>query len=143
IDALADLGLKLGSDVPLFVRGRAAFAEGVGERLTPIDLPELWYVVAIPPVHVATAEVYAAYARQRGLTPYTPTLTIRDLRAAEGRNDLEVIARARHAEVDRALRWLSGYGRARMSGSGGAVFLDVPHAEAGRAILASLPNGYT
>src|SRR5438477_3873395 len=142
IDALADLGAELGADVPVFVRGRAAFAEGIGELLTPVDLPELWYVVAIPPVQVATADIYAAYARDRGLPPYTSPLTIRDLRAGQRRNDLEAVARARYPEVEHAFRWLSLHGRARMSGSGGAMFLEVPNADAGRAILASLPSGF-
>jgi 4-diphosphocytidyl-2-C-methyl-D-erythritol kinase len=142
IDALASLGLKLGADVPVFVRGRAAFAEGVGELLTPVDLPEPWYVVVIPPVQVKTADVYGAFAGERGLTPYTPPPTIRDLHAGRGGNDLERIARARYDEVEQAFRWLSSHGRVSMSGSGGAVFVEVPRAEAGRAILASLPRDF-
>jgi 4-diphosphocytidyl-2-C-methyl-D-erythritol kinase len=142
-DELADLGLKLGADVPVFVRGRAAFAEGVGERLTPIELPEPWYVVLVPPIQVPTAEVFAAFARARGLTPYTPPRTIRDLHGGSGRNDLEAVVRGRYPEVEQAFSYLARHGRTRMTGSGGAAFLEVADAEQGRSILASAPAGGT
>jgi 4-diphosphocytidyl-2-C-methyl-D-erythritol kinase len=143
IDELADLGLKLGADVPLFIRGRAAIAEGIGERLTPVELPEPWYVVVVPPIQVPTAEVFAAFARARGLTPYTLPRTIRDLHGGAGRNDLEAVVRKRYSEVEQAFHYLAPHGRTRMTGSGGAVFLDVVDAEQGRSILARLPVGFT
>jgi len=137
-DALAGIGLELGADVPVFVRGRAAWAEGVGERLTPVDLPEPWYVVVVPPVQVSTAAVFA----QRGLTPFSPLITIRDFHAGEPGNDLEPVVRRLYPEVDFALRWLSDHGNPRMSGTGACVYAPVADARSGRAILARLPAPY-
>jgi 4-diphosphocytidyl-2-C-methyl-D-erythritol kinase len=136
-DALAGLGLCLGADVPVFVSGRAAWAEGVGERLSALDLPEPWYVVVDPGAQVSTAEVYA----DPELTRNTPPITIRDFRAGLGRNDLEPVVRRRSPEVDRALEWLTGFGHARMSGSGGCVFVETAGPREGEAILSALPAG--
>lgn len=132
---LAVLGLQLGADVPVFVHGRTAWAEGVGEVLTPVSLPEAWYVVLVPPVAVSTATVFGGLQ----LTPYSPAITIRDFQTGRTRNDLEPTVRARHREVDAALHWLAGFGAARMSGSGACVFVPVASAEAGRRILAQAP----
>jgi 4-diphosphocytidyl-2-C-methyl-D-erythritol kinase len=134
VDELAGLGLELGADVPVFVRGSSAWAEGVGEALTPIELPPAWYVVLVPPVSVSTAEVFA----DPKLTRHTPPITIRDFLAGRGRNDLEPVVCRRHPEVARALEWLRRYGDARMTGSGGCVFLAVPDEAAGREILAKV-----
>jgi 4-diphosphocytidyl-2-C-methyl-D-erythritol kinase len=143
VDELAVLGLQLGADVPVFVRGQAAWAEGVGEVLTAVEVPESWYVVVVPPVHVSTAEVFAEFASQRQLTPYTPARTIRDLREGHGENDLEPLVRRRYPEVERAFELLAPHGRARMTGSGGCVFLDIADVEQGRRIVAGLPAGFT
>ena len=118
-DALAHIGLSLGADVPVFVHGNAAWAEGVGEQLQPISLPEPWYVVLIPPVHVATAEVFRAPELVRNTAPITPT----EFLAGLGRNDCTPVTRQRYPEVDEALHWLAQFGDARMSGTGSAVFL--------------------
>jgi 4-diphosphocytidyl-2-C-methyl-D-erythritol kinase len=115
---LAELGLQLGADVPVFVHGRAAWAEGVGERLTPIALPEPWYVVVVPPCHVSTAEIFAAPE----LTRNAPPLTIAAFLSGAGSNVFEAAVCRRHPEVGRALAWLSIYAPARMSGTGAAVF---------------------
>lgn len=138
-DALAALGLKLGADVPVFVRGRAAWAEGVGEVLTPQDPPQPWYVVLVPAVAVSTAEVFAAYDREQ-LTPSSPPLTIRGFRAGQVGNDLEPVVRRLYPEVDNALKWLDKFGQARMTGSGACVFVAVDSESAGREILASWPG---
>ena len=137
---LATLGLRLGADVPIFVRGQAAWAEGIGEILTPLEPEEAWYLVVVPPVHVSTAQVFA----DPELTRYSPPLTIRDFHAGHGlQNDLEAIVRSRYPEVDRALRWLSEFGAPRMSGSGGCVFLKVTEADRGRQILERIPKPFT
>ncbi|HWR87054.1 MAG TPA: 4-(cytidine 5'-diphospho)-2-C-methyl-D-erythritol kinase, partial [Acidiferrobacterales bacterium] len=138
-DALAALGLKLGADVPVFVRGHAAWAEGVGEVLTPAEPPERWVVVLAPAVSVSTAEVFAVYDRELDLTPYSPAITIRDFHAGRGRNDLEPVVRRLYPEVDNALKWLGNFGDARMTGSGACVFLPVTDEASGRAILAQCP----
>lgn len=138
-EALATLGLKLGADVPVFVHGHAAWAEGVGEVLTMAEPPERWVVVLVPPVSVSTARVFAAYDRELDLTPYSPAITIRDFHAGRGRNDLEPVVRRLYPEVDKALKWLGNFGDARMTGSGACVFLPVADAAAGQAILAQCP----
>lgn len=139
---LAELGLRLGADVPVFVQGHAAWAEGVGEHLTPVGPPETWYVVLTPPAHASTGQIFAAYARERELTGYSEPLKIRDFRAAPGTNDLESVVRRLHPEVDQALCWLATHGDAHMTGSGASVFLAVGSAEEGRRILAQRPSGY-
>ncbi len=134
---LAALGLRLGADVPVFVHGHAAWAEGVGEVLTPLDPPESWYVVLAPPVSVSTARVYEAFDRDTlDLTALGAPITIRGFHAGRTRNDLEPVACALYPEVAAALRWLRGFGPARMSGSGGCLFLAVESADRGREILA-------
>jgi 4-diphosphocytidyl-2-C-methyl-D-erythritol kinase len=137
---LARLGLALGADVPVFIHGRAAWAEGVGEVLTPVEPDEAWYLVLVPPVHVSTTQVFA----NPELTGYSPPLTIRDFHEGRGlRNDLEAVVRSRFPEVDRAMRLLAEYGEPRMSGSGGCVFLKVADMDRGRQILERIPKPFT
>lgn len=137
---LAALGLKLGADVPVFIHGHAAWAEGIGEVLTPIEPEQAWYLVLVPPVPVSTAQVFA----DPELTRYSPPLTIRDFHEGRGlRNDLEPVVRRRYPEVDRAMRLLTEYGAPRMSGSGGCVFLKVMDADRGRQILERIPKPFT
>lgn len=143
IDELASLGLALGADVPVFVRGHAAWAEGVGERLTPIDPPEPWRVVIAPPVNVSTSEIFKQFALNRALTPYTPPRTIRDLREGQVENELEPLVRKQYPDVERAFELLLPHGRPRMTGSGGCVYIEVTDAEHGRQIVSSLPAGFT
>jgi len=140
VPELAALGLKLGADVPVFIHGHAAWAEGIGEVLTPVVLEEAWYLVVVPPTHVSTAQVFA----DPELTRYSPPLTIRDFHAGRGlRNDLEPVVRRRYPEVDRAMRLLTEFGAPRMSGSGGGVFLKVPDADRGWQILERIPKPFT
>jgi 4-diphosphocytidyl-2-C-methyl-D-erythritol kinase len=146
IDELAALGAQLGADVPVFVRGRAAWAEGVGEVLTPVDLPEPWYVVLVPGVRVSTAEVFAEYAGSRpkgDLTAYSAPIRIRDFRAGRAVNDLEALVRRRYPPVDRAFTWLSRYGDARLTGTGACVFAEMPERDEAQAVLAGLPPDLT
>ncbi|MDH4133590.1 MAG: 4-(cytidine 5'-diphospho)-2-C-methyl-D-erythritol kinase, partial [Gammaproteobacteria bacterium] len=135
-DRLATLGLALGADVPVFVRGRAAWAEGIGEQLTPVEPPESWYLVLVPRVTVSTAAVFAEYDRESHLTPVSPPIRIRGFHADLTQNDLASIVRRQYPEVDNALKWLGKFGEARMTGSGGCVFLAVESAARGEAILA-------
>lgn len=135
LDRLAELGLGLGADVPVFVRGSAAWAEGVGERLSAIELPEPWYVVVVPDAAVLTGPVFAAL----DLTRFRRPITIRDFRAGQGDNDLAPVVRARHEAVDEAWRWLEAYGRVRMSGSGASLFVEVPDPGYGQDVVAACP----
>ena len=122
IDDLAKLGERLGADVPLFVRGRSAWAEGIGEKLTPIDLPTQRYVIVDPGVHASTAELFQAAE----LTRNSPPTTISDfLDGACTGNAFAPLVRARFPPVASALDWLNRFGDARLSGSGGCVFIAV------------------
>jgi 4-diphosphocytidyl-2-C-methyl-D-erythritol kinase len=139
VSELAALGLRLGADVPGFVHGRAAWAEGVGEVLTPVEAPCSWYVVVVPPVQVATADIFA----DPHLTRDTPPITIRAFLAGRGHNDLEPVVRRRYPAVDQALRWLGGFGAARMTGSGACVFLAAADRDDAERILALAPAPLT
>ena len=120
---LAALGLALGADVPVFVHGRAAFAEGVGERLTPLLPPaapaEYNYLILKPNVFVSTADVF----RDPELTRNTPPITIQGFLDHGGRNDCLGVVRRRYPQVAQALDWLSRFGKARLTGTGACVFL--------------------
>jgi 4-diphosphocytidyl-2-C-methyl-D-erythritol kinase len=138
-DALAALGLKLGADVPVFVRGRAAWGEGVGERLTPLYPPlapaEANYLIIKPNVGVSTVEVF----QDPELTRNSAPITIHGFLASGGRNDCLGVVRRRYPEVSRALDWLSAYGPARLTGTGACIFLAVETIDRGREIVRKLP----
>jgi 4-diphosphocytidyl-2-C-methyl-D-erythritol kinase len=116
------LALELGADVPVFVFGRSAFAEGVGERLQPVDLPAASYVVLIPPVHASTQEIFS----HPGLTRDTPEMTIAALSEGCGHNDLQSVVVSLYPVVGEYLAWLGQFGDARMTGSGACVFAAFP-----------------
>lgn len=137
-DGLATLGLSLGADVPVFVRGRAAWAEGVGETLRPLDLPRPWYLVLKPQCHVSTAEVFAAPE----LTRDSPRITIARFVAGADRNDCLPVVRRRYPAVHRALEWLAGYGKPRLTGTGACVFAAFEHEIDARVALESTPVDY-
>jgi 4-diphosphocytidyl-2-C-methyl-D-erythritol kinase len=141
LDELAAVGLTLGADVPVFVRGHAALAQGVGEVLEPAEPPESVYVVLTPPVVVSTAEVFAAWDREFQLTPPDPASRIRAFRTDRVGNDLETVARRLYPEADNALSWLGNHGPARMTGSGACVFVPVDSIARGQTILAARPAG--
>jgi 4-diphosphocytidyl-2-C-methyl-D-erythritol kinase len=132
---LAALGLSLGADVPVFVRGRAAWAEGVGERLTPIEIDQPWYLVIDPQVTVSTAEVFAAPE----LTRDSPALTIRDFLSGGGENVFEAVVLARYPGVREAFEWLDHRAGARLTGSGGCVFASFAGREEAEGLLGQVP----
>jgi 4-diphosphocytidyl-2-C-methyl-D-erythritol kinase len=136
---LAELGLGLGADVPLFVLGRTAWGEGIGERLTPLELPERQFAIVYPGVGIPTAEVFQAPE----LTRKTPETTIRGFLKAGGRNDCEPVVTRRSPEVRRALEWLAGRGDARMTGTGSCVFAAFADRETALAALEGLPAGWS
>ena len=117
-DELAAIGITLGADVPVFIRGRSGVGEGVGERLTPVELPNSWFVVINPGVAVPTRDVFQAPE----LTRNSPVLTIPALLAFGGRNDCEPVVRERYPEVAAALDWLGRYASARLTGTGSCLF---------------------
>jgi 4-diphosphocytidyl-2-C-methyl-D-erythritol kinase len=143
VDELARLGLPLGADVPVFVRGFSAWAEGVGERLTPVELPERWYVLIRPGVSVPTRDVF----QSPELTRNSPIITIRAFFETGGRNDCEPVVRARWPEVAEALDWLSGqlprdsrHATARLTGTGSCIFAPLASAAEAERIAARVPD---
>lgn len=118
---LAELGLRLGADVPVFVHGRAAWAEGVGERLTPVELDTPWFLVVHPGVTVPTAEVFGAAELTRNTPPITMARALEG-GAASWHNDCEATVRRRYPEVARALDWLGARAPSMLTGTGACVF---------------------
>ena len=137
---LQQLALKLGADVPVFVFGENAFAEGVGEQLTALALPAAWYLVLVPPVEVPTAAVFAAPELTRGAKPIRITAFFNGLTQRAWRNDLEPVVSKRYPEVARHLAWLKQHGEARMSGSGACVYAEFSTESAAHAARAQLPQ---
>lgn len=135
--ALQALGLKLGADVPVFVFGQSAFAEGVGEILQAITLPPAWYVVLQPPVAVPTIEIF----RDKELTRDTIPLKIAAFSTGHGHNDLQPVVCRKYPEVAASLAWLMQHGDARMTGSGACVFAGYATEEEARAVFARRPAG--
>ncbi|WP_436857607.1 4-(cytidine 5'-diphospho)-2-C-methyl-D-erythritol kinase [Citrobacter tructae] len=136
VDELATLGLTLGADVPVFVRGHAAFAEGVGEILTPASPVEKWYLVAHPGVSIPTPVIF----KDPELPRNTPKRSIDTLLKCEFSNDCEVIARKRFREVDEALSWLLEYAPSRLTGTGACVFAEFDTESRARQVLEQAPE---
>ena len=135
VEALAALGLGLGADVPVFVRGQAAWAEGVGEQLTPADFPAPIYVLVQPDATVTTAELFQATE----LTRDSPVITMTGFLTAGGRNDFEPVVRRRYPAVAEALDWLGRVAPARLTGTGSCVYAAMPDERTARETLARLP----
>jgi 4-diphosphocytidyl-2-C-methyl-D-erythritol kinase len=134
-ERLAELGLSLGADVPVFVHGHAAWAEGVGERLVSVDFPEPVYLLLQPDVAISTAEVFKAPE----LTRDSPVITIAGFLQSGGRNDCEPVVRRRYPVVAGALDWLGRHGPARLTGTGSCVFAPMTNATHAAAVLAGKP----
>ena len=135
---LAELGLRLGADVPVFVHGRAAWAEGIGERLTPLDLDEPWFVVLVPACHVATGAVFG----DPELTRNSSLITITDFMMGADSNDCAAVVYRRYPEVAAAAAWLARHGPTRLTGTGACVFAAFPSADRARRVLGRLPPGW-
>ena len=146
-DQLAEIGLNLGADVPVFIYGQNSFGEGIGERLQPLVLPKYWFTVIKPPVSVPTAEIFL----HSQLTRDTVTIRIAavfehlqtpDL-AKELRNDCENIVRSEYPEISEALDWLNGLSTARLTGTGACIFARFASLAEAEAVLAEMPASYT
>jgi 4-diphosphocytidyl-2-C-methyl-D-erythritol kinase len=142
---LAELGLRLGADVPVFIFGESAFGEGIGERLQPISLSPAWYLVLVPPVAVATRKVF----EHPDLTRNSPPITITAFSVVQGQNDLEAVVCRSYPEVAAHLDWLRSQARdtgfAALTGSGACVFAEFETEEAARRVASLLPprmNGF-
>jgi 4-diphosphocytidyl-2-C-methyl-D-erythritol kinase len=145
---LMDLGLPLGADIPFFIFGRTAFAEGVGEALQPVGAPDCWYVVIEPGVSVPTAKIFTS----EHLTRNTPLVIMSDFSSyyanrsdlrGFGRNDLQQVATRLFPPVAEAVEWLGAYGDARMTGSGACVFCAFDSEGEADAVLAKVPPVWT
>lgn len=139
LDRLAELGLALGADVPVFVRGHAAWAEGIGERLTPVDLDTPWFVVVHPGIEVATPAVF----RAPELTRHTPPITM--ARALQGgasswRNDCEATVRSLYPPIATALDWLARRAPTMLTGTGACIFASLADEKQADRLLAEI-NG--
>jgi 4-diphosphocytidyl-2-C-methyl-D-erythritol kinase len=137
-DDLAGIGVKLGADVPVFVRGRSAWGEGRGERLTPLELPEGYFVLVHPRVHIRTAELFQAPE----LTRNSPPITMTGFLQSGGRNDFEPVVRSRYPEVARALDWLGKFAPARLTGTGSCIFAPCASLIEAQEILTRVPANW-
>lgn len=136
LDTLAQLGLTLGADVPIFVHGKAAFAEGIGEKLTPVEPAEKWYLIAVPPIMVATQRIFSDPELKRDSLPRSLT----QLLSVPFRNDCEPIVRKHFFTVEQHLAWLLEYAPARLTGTGACVFAEFDTEAAVRHVLSQYPT---
>ncbi|MGB5226429.1 MAG: 4-(cytidine 5'-diphospho)-2-C-methyl-D-erythritol kinase [Arenicellales bacterium] len=132
---LADIGITLGADVPIFIHGHAAWAEGTGEILTSIDPPEDNYLLIVPPAHVSTAEIFNHPALTRDSSP----IKIADFLEGQGHNDLEAVVRQEYPVIDDTMNWLQHFSNARMTGTGAGVFITTDSAREAQNIAQQAP----
>lgn len=135
LEDLLEIGLQLGADVPVFLQGRTAWGEGIGEQLEAVELPVCWYLVITPQCQVSTARIFS----QPDLTRNSPTIKIADFLAGRARNDCESSTRKLYPQVDEALIWLNQHGDARMTGTGASVFASFEDRDSAEQVLALLP----
>ena len=133
---LATMGLELGADVPVFVLGKSAWAEGVGEKLEAIKIEPCWYLIINPNSIVSTAQIFS----QENLTRNSPAIKMADFLAGRAKNDCEAVTRNLHPEVNEALNWLDQFSEARMTGTGSAVFCKFENEAAAQAVFAKRPS---
>ena len=136
---LAAIGLALGADVPVFIHGQTAFAEGVGEKFAPVSLPENWYLVVNPGVQVSTPEIFS----QPDLPRSTAPIAWDSYHFETTGNDCQQIVCKRHPEVAKLLQWLIHYAPSRMTGTGACVFATFSNQQEARNVLAKLPADWT
>ncbi|MCG8394596.1 MAG: 4-(cytidine 5'-diphospho)-2-C-methyl-D-erythritol kinase [Pseudomonadales bacterium] len=144
VDELAELGLRLGADVPVFVRGQSAWAEGVGERIIPISLPDAEFLVISPGIHASTARIFG----DRELTRDTPVsklpASLEAVLTRDFHNDCEAVAKRHFPEIGKTLDWLRQHvGNARMTGTGACCFARLTEPQQGQQLLQQLPQHWT
>ncbi len=141
LEELAALGRRLGADVPVFVQGRSAWAEGIGEELTPVELPERWFVVLAPKAHVSTAEIF----NHKRLTRDSAPITMRAFLEEGGRNDCQPLVEELFPDVKDAVGWLKQCSAAQLTGTGGCVFASFASQEQAERVMLERPgqlNGF-
>jgi 4-diphosphocytidyl-2-C-methyl-D-erythritol kinase len=139
IDQLAELGLTLGADVPVFVRGQSAFAEGVGEALTPLKIDQTVYLIIKPDCEVATHEIFS----NKRLTRDSSAITMAAVFEQDGLNDCEAVVRELYPQVDKALNWLNQFASARLTGTGACIYASFADKASAEQVLRQLPSGLT
>lgn len=137
---LKQIGLQLGADVPVFIHGHAAWAEGVGEQLTDIEIPEKWYLLVIPACHVSTAAIFSDSELTRDSKMLKMSAFLEQGQTAMFRNDCEPLVRKLYPEVDHALTVLSGFCNARMTGTGACIYASFDTEQEARQVCNSLPG---
>ena len=135
-DKLCEIGVKLGADVPVFIRGKSAWAEGIGERLSPVQLGNSWYLVVSPKCSVSTAEIFC----HEQLTRNTQAIKMADFLAGSARNDCESVTRKLYPEVDQAFEILAQFGDFKMTGTGSSLFANFVSEAAAKKALNALPD---
>lgn len=133
---LAAIGLSLGADVPVFIHGKTAFAEGVGESLKPVELPEKWFLVVHPGINISTGAIFS----HQKLTRDTPIMKMHAFLTGGGKNDCEAVVRSLYPEVDDTLNWLNQFGEAKMTGTGACCFLCCDSKQTAENLLNQLPR---
>ena len=135
-DELCEIGVKLGADVPVFIRGKSAWAEGIGERLSPVELGDSWYLVVSPKCSVSTVEVFC----HEHLTRNSPAIKMADFLEGRARNDCESVTRKLYPEVDQAFEILARFADFRMTGTGSSLFASFSSEAAAKEVLNALPD---
>lgn len=133
---LAELGLQLGADVPVFIQGKSAWAEGIGERLRPVELGDSWYLVVTPKCSVSTAAIFC----HEHLTRNSQAIKMADFLAGRVRNDCESVTRKLHPEVDQAFEFLSQFAEFKMTGTGASLFARFKNEASAEEVLSKLPD---
>lgn len=138
VSHLADIGLKLGADIPIFIHGNSAWAEGIGEQLTVITLPSGWYLVVQPDCHVSTAQIFGS----ADLTRNTPAIRICDFLKNGGHNDCQSVVSSLYQQVAEVLDWLNQFAVAKITGTGACIFASFEQQQQAESIYRKLPQGW-
>ncbi|MDJ0832160.1 MAG: 4-(cytidine 5'-diphospho)-2-C-methyl-D-erythritol kinase [Gammaproteobacteria bacterium] len=138
-EKLQQIGLQLGADVPVFIFGRNAWGEGIGEHLTALDLPDSWYLIVHPNIFVSTAQVFSAQDLTRDCHP----ITIRAFLEGAGSNVCQPVAAKLYPEIQQAIDWLDQFGQARMTGTGACIFAAFDSAEKAYSVKSRLPEKWS
>ncbi len=133
---LMDIGLKLGADVPIFIYGHSAWAEGVGEQLSPVELPEKWFIVLFPNIHIDTGTIFSSSDLTRDKVP----IKIRDFLQGRTENVCQPVVEKRYPEVGEAIAWLDQFSEARLTGTGACIFAAFDSEQSAKAVAEQVPT---
>ncbi|MDG2017927.1 MAG: 4-(cytidine 5'-diphospho)-2-C-methyl-D-erythritol kinase [Porticoccaceae bacterium] len=138
LEELANIGSNLGADIPVFIKGYTAFAEGIGDKLTPISLDEIWYLVVTPKIKVSTEQIFC----HSELTRNAPAIKIRALSEELYRNDCQSVVETLYPEVTQVLDWLQRYGKPLMTGTGASVYCRFDSEQEAKQAQQTVPNSW-